>query len=123
MYHLFERPPGVPCFRTHLKPLSEVLAWKLGYIGDTNLTHGSCFCGSSKSVADESYISINVLELLGTVVSAWVLVSACDEHPSAMGDCVLLCGDNEAAVEWVRHCRGGKEPRYGALMRLLGVLE
>ena len=40
-----------------------------------------------------------------------------------MGDCVLLRGDNEAAVQWVRRCRGGKEPRSGALMRLLGVLE
>ena len=57
------------------------------------------------------------------VVSAWVLVSPCTERPAASGDCVLWRGDNEAAVEWVRRCRGGKEPRSGALMRLLGVLE
>ena len=57
------------------------------------------------------------------VDSAWVLVSAGDECPLAMGDCVLLRGDNEAAVEWVRRCQGGKEPRSGALMRLLGMLE
>ena len=57
------------------------------------------------------------------VVSAWVLVSPCAERPAGLGDCVLLRGDNEAAVEWVRRCRGGKEPRSGALMRLLGVLE
>ena len=68
-------------------------------------------------------ISIKVLELLGTVESAWVLVSSCAERPSATGDCVLLRGDNEAAVQWVRRCRGGKEPRSGALMRFLGVLE
>ena len=36
---------------------------------------------------------------------------------------MLLRGDNEAAVEWVRRCRGGKEPRSGALMGLLGVRE
>ena len=36
---------------------------------------------------------------------------------------MLLRGDNEAAVEWVRRCRGGKETRSGALMRLLGVLK
>ena len=39
------------------------------------------------------------------------------------GDCVHLRGDNDAAVQWVRRCRGGTEPRSGALMRLLGVLE
>ena len=38
-------------------------------------------------------------------------------------DCVLLRGDNEAAVQWVRRCRGGLEPRSVALMRLLGVLD
>ena len=68
-------------------------------------------------------ISINVVELLGMVNSAWVLDSSCAERPSATGDCVLLCGDNEAAVQWVWRFRGGKEPRSGALMRLLGVLE
>ena len=64
-----------------------------------------------------------MLELLGMVVSTWVLVVLCAERPSARGDYVLLRGDNEAAVQWVRRCRGGLEPRSGALMRLLGVLE
>ena len=68
-------------------------------------------------------ISINALELLGKVVSAWVLVSSCAERPSETNDCVSLHGDNEAAAQWVRRCRGGKEPRSGALMRLCGVLE
>ena len=56
-------------------------------------------------------------------MSAWVIVSPCAERPSATGDCVLLHGGNEAAVEWVRRCLGGMEPRSGALMRLLGALE
>ena len=50
-------------------------------------------------------------------------MSPCAERPSATGDCVLLRGDNEAAVAWVRRCRWGKEPRSGALTRLLGALE
>ena len=57
------------------------------------------------------------------VVSAFVLVSSCADRPSATGDCDLLRGDNEAAVMWVRRCRGGLETRSGALMRLLGALE
>ena len=68
-------------------------------------------------------ISINVLDLLGMVNSAWAPVSSCAERPSPTGDCVLLRADNEAAVQWVRRCRGGKEPRSGALMPLIGVLE
>lgn len=57
------------------------------------------------------------------VVSAWVLVSACAERPSATGDCVSLREDQEAEMQLVRWCRGGKEPRAGALLCLLGVLE
>ena len=32
-------------------------------------------------------------------------------------------GDNMTAVHWVSKCRGGKEPRSGAPMRLLVCLE
>ena len=64
-----------------------------------------------------------MLELLGIVVSAFVLVSSRADQPSATGDRALLRGDNKAAVHWVRRCRGGVELRSGALMRLLGVLE
>ena len=32
-------------------------------------------------------------------------------------------GDNMSAVQWVSKCRGGREPRSGAFMRLLGCLE
>ena len=46
-----------------------------------------------------------------------------EDHPTQAGDCVLLRGDNEAAVKWVRRCRGGKEPRSGAVMRCCGVFE
>ena len=68
-------------------------------------------------------LSINVVERLGMVVSLFVLVSSCADRPSVTKDCALLRGDNEAAVHWVRRCRGGLEPRSSALMRLLGVLE
>ena len=32
-------------------------------------------------------------------------------------------GDNTSAVRWVNRCRGGREPRAGALVRILGCLE
>ena len=80
-------------------------------------------CGSSKSVRGVGDLSIHVLELLSMVVSAFVLVPSCADRPSATGYCVMLRGDNEAAVHWVHRCRGGLELRSGALMRLVGVLE
>ena len=125
MYHLLERPSQRTLISDASKTAVGGFCLETGVYWRYDLDAGerSRFCGSSKSVAGENDISINVLELLGMVVSAWVLVSLCAERPAALGDCVLLRGDNEAAVEWVRRCRGGKEPRSGALMRLLGVLE
>ena len=35
------------------------------------------------------------------------------DRPVGDRDCVLLRGRNEAAVHWVRRCRGGKEPHRG----------
>ena len=68
-------------------------------------------------------LSINVLELLGMVLLAFVLVFSCADRPSATGGCALLRLDNETAVHWMRQYRGGLEPLSGALMRLLGVSE
>ena len=119
---------GVPCRLQCTTRLSaqpdvfciQILPKRLSFFFLSKLR---CTGATSEAVAGEKDISINVIELLGMVVSAWVLVSPCVEHPSATGDWVLLRRDNEAAVEWVRRCRGGKEPRSGALMRLLEALE
>ena len=42
--------------------------------------------------------SINTLELLGIMISAYMLIVVCGKHPVGDRDCVLLRGDNEAAV-------------------------
>ena len=52
-----------------------------------------------------------------------MLVVVCGERPVGDKDCVLLRDENEAAVHWVRHCRGGKEPRSGTLVRLIRAIE
>lgn len=77
--------------------------------------------GSSAHSKDD--LSINVLELLGMVVSAFNLVVTEEAAPATPRDPVLLRGDNQSAVHWINRCRGGKEPRSGALMRILGLLE
>ena len=124
MYHLLERPAQRTPFSGASKIAVGGLFLETGVYWRYDIDAGerSRFCASSKSVAGETNISINFLELLGMVVSASVVVSPCAERPAALGDCVLWHSDNEAAVEWVRRCRGGK-PGSGALMRLLGVLK
>ena len=65
----------------------------------------------------------NLLELLGVVVSAYVLVEMTEDRPGRKGEAVMMRADNTRAVGWVRTCRGGKKDkaRVGALMRWLGV--
>ena len=75
------------------------------------------------TVRDWNDLSINVLELLGMVVTAWIFVTQSDAQPSYARDTVLMKGDNMSAVQWVSKRKGGREPRSGALMRLLGRLE
>ena len=92
----------------HPKPPSGVSALKLGYTGDTILTPGNdlAFVGrASQLQARTMYNTINVLELLCIVVSAWVLVSPCAGRLATLGDGVLCV--NEAAVGSVRRCRDG----------------
>ena len=125
MYHLLERPSQSTLFSDASETAVGGFRLNSGVYWSYDVDGGerSRFSGSRKSVAGENDISIDVIELLGMVVSAWVLVSPCAERPAALGGCVLLRGDNEAAVGCVRRCRGKKEPRLGALMRLLSVLE
>ena len=79
----------------------------------------SRFWGSNKHVTGFNDIRINVLELLDMLVGAWMLVVAERRRSVTAGDSVLLRGDNEPNVAWIWRCRGGKEPRFGALMRML----
>ena len=67
--------------------------------------------------------SINVLELLAMVVTAWAFTVEAKSAPQYAGESIPVRGDNMSAVHWVNRCRGGREPRAGALMRILGCLE
>ena len=65
------------------------------------------FCGSSKHLQSHDNISTNTLNLVGIMMSAYMFVVVCGERPVGDKDCVLLRDDIEAAVHWVRRCRGG----------------
>ena len=63
------------------------------------------------------------IKLLAMVITAWVFVVQAGSRPTYARESILLRGDNQTAVHWVTNCKGGKEPRSGALMRVLGGLE
>lgn len=66
---------------------------------------------------------MSVFELLGMVLTAWAFTVHAGERPEFPGQSVLMKGDNMSAVHWVNMCRGAREPRSGALMRMMGCLE
>lgn len=87
-------------------------------------TNAHVVCENSTIVTRENGNSINVAELLGMDMSAWmsvrlrvgsVLLTRAQQAP--------FCGDNESDVQWVKRYRGGEEPRSGVLVRVLGALE
>ena len=79
MHRLLERPARRTLFSDASKTavggfyLETGVYWRY----ELNDRERSRFCGSSGSVGCEDDLSINVLELLGMVVSAWVLVVLC----------------------------------------------
>ena len=125
MYHLLELPAQRTLFSNASRTdvggycLETGVYRRYGFTAHTQ----SRFCGSRKPVRGVDDLSITMLERLGMVVSLFSLVSSCAVRTSATGDCALLRGDNGAAVHWVWRCWGGLEPRSGALMRVLDVLE
>ena len=69
-------------------------------------------------------LSINVLELLGVVMTAFVMVVIRTDRLARAGEPVPMRGNSSSAVQWVKNCQEGKgEARWGALMLVLGVLE
>ena len=82
---------------------------KTGYYGgyDISEKEPACFCGTSKHILLQDSTSIITLELLGMMMSAYVLVMVSGERLVGDRGCGLLRADNEAVVHWVRRCREG----------------
>ena len=67
---------------------------------------------------------INVLELVGMVWTAYVMIVIRKDLPRRDGEAVLMRGDNSTAVQWVLKYKGSKDDvRAGDMMRILGALE
>ena len=76
-----------------------------------------------KRVCSRDDMSVNLFQLLGMVVTAWALIVHAGARSEYPGQSILMRGDNMSAVDWVSKSRGAREPRSGALMRMLGCLE
>ena len=73
--------------------------------------------------ASHNKLSINLLELLAMVVTAYVMVVVKEDRPSVAGEPVLMRRDSSSAVTWVNRCGGTRDPRAVFIMGWLGVLE
>lgn len=51
---------------------------------------------------------INVLELMGMVMTAYVMLTIRKDRPEQDGEPVLMRGDSSSAEQRVIHCGGGK---------------
>ena len=67
--------------------------------------------------------TINLLELVGMVLTAWVMHELVRDRPESKRDPILMRGDNFAAVTWANRCGGARDKRAGLMMRMLGRLE
>ena len=68
-------------------------------------------------------VTINLLELVGMVLTVWVMHDLVEDHPESKGDPILMRGDSFAAVTWANRCGGARDKRAGLMMRMLGRLE
>ena len=60
---------------------------------------------------DRNRLSINILVLLGMVMTAYVMTVIKKDRPAKEGESVRMRGDSSSAVQWVINCGGGKVKR------------
>ena len=70
-----------------------------------------------------SPITINLLELTGMMMSAFVMQIMENYRPKYAGDTVLFCGDNVSAVSWLNRCGGVRNKCAALVIRIMCRLE
>ena len=66
----------------------------------------------SRKGGDRNRLSINVLELMGMVMTAYVMIVIRRDRPAKEGESVLMRGGSSSAVQWVINC-GERRDREG----------
>ena len=115
---------------------------KLYYLSDASFDAIGGFCGKfriyrrydsplalsaelkRKPARRETFsVTINLLELVGMVLTAWVVHELVRGRPESKGDLILMREDNFAAVAWANRCGGARDKLAVLMMRMLGRLE
>ena len=65
-------------------------------------------------------ITINLLELIGMMMSAFVIQTSENDRPEYAGGTVLLRGDNVSAMSWLNRCGGTRDKPAALVMRIMG---
>jgi len=68
-------------------------------------------------------ITINLLELCGMIITAFVVQILLADRPTSEGESVMMRGDNVSAVSWVNRYGGSRDRRAGITMIMLGRME
>ena len=91
MYRLVARPPCRNSTSDASKHAVGGFGLEIGQYWRYDLSEEELarFCGSSKHLQSQDSISINALELVGMVMSAYLLVVVCGERP--VGDKTVCC--------------------------------
>ena len=55
----------------------------------------------SRKGGDRNRLSVNILELMGMVMTAYAMIVIRKDRPTKEGESVLLRGDSSSAVQWV----------------------
>ena len=99
--------PGLYCGRWILPRASDVFEIRSELPSDRAIEEPDSNEGRER-------ITINLLELCGIVMTAYVTQVILQDRPKMPGDTVLLRGDNVSAVSWINRC-GGSRNRRAAL--------
>ena len=70
-----------------------------------------------------SPITTNILELIGMMMSAFVMQMTGNDRPEYAGDAVLLRGDNVSAVSRLNRCGDARDKRAALVMRIMRRLD
>lgn len=68
--------------------------------------------------------STNLFELLAMTVTALAFTVRGETPPSNYPEAsIILREDNSSGVQWIHRYRGGRAPRSGAVVRMMGYLK
>ena len=128
-------PFTAPLYRSYLQLTaftlrSDVSGDSIGYLFGPEVGSGVCWrfdfyndvrARLREQVRGWNDLSINVFELLGMVVTAWIFVTQLNVRPSYARETMLMRGDNMSAVHRVSKWRGGEGAPVGGTHAFVGL--